>query len=80
MECIARMVNGSTGEVLYTRKLGYVFNISCKVESDAGRREIDKIVQSALRGARQLSDSIVLNLEFKHGVPFTANLPFSGAK
>lgn len=75
MVCTIEMVAVSTGEVLYTKRLGYAFNF---VPGDVGRSKVSEIVDSAIRGARIKREPLQLRLLFVDPIdsprlPFPAN-------
>lgn len=77
MNCTAQMINCDTGEILYTRKMGYVFDISRRPHEDAGMRQIFEIIKSTLKGTRIKNVPLCLQLTFN--VPLDSalqELPF----
>ena len=64
MNCVCEMINATTGECIYTRELNYKFALNCDIKYDAGRRELDKILCSALRGSRIKNDPISVLVTF----------------
>ena len=66
MNAVIDMVDVSTGEIIYKRDMNYAFNLDCKVEMDAGRRELNKIINSALRGSRIKNTPLSLQITFNN--------------
>lgn len=76
MTCFVEMVNCSTGELYYSKRLGHAFNIG--LPNDVGIKKIHDIIESAIKGARIKREPLQLRLMFNEpldtpDLPFTAN-------
>lgn len=66
MNAVIDMIDASTGEIIYKRDMNYAFNLDSKVEMDAGRRELNKIIDSAIRGSRIKNSPLSLQITFNN--------------
>ena len=62
MICFVEMVNCSTGEMYYSKKLGFAFNIG--MPNDAGMRRLRLLLESVIRGSRIKREPLQLRLMF----------------
>lgn len=74
MTCFVEMVNCSTGEIYYHRRLGYSFAIG--LPNDVGMSKVKDIVESAIKGARVKNEPLQLRLMFFESLD-TPDLPFT---
>lgn len=73
MICFVEMVNCSTGEMYYSKKLGFAFNIG--LPNDAGMRRLRLLLESVIRGSRIKREPLQLRLMFNEPLE-TSELPF----
>ena len=66
MNCVIQMIDASTGEIIYTRDVNYAFNVDSACKYDAGRKLLDDVVCSALRGTRIKNTPLSVNLTFNN--------------
>lgn len=74
MNCFVEMVNVSTGEIYYSKKLGYAFHIG--MPNDVGLSRVQEIVESVIKGARQKNEPLQLRLMFVEPLD-SPELPFN---
>lgn len=74
MICFVEMVNCSTGEMYYSKKLGFAFNIG--MPNDAGMLRVRELLESVIRGSRIKREPLQLRLMFNEPLE-TPELPFT---
>lgn len=77
MICFVEMVNCSTGEMYYSKKLGFAFNIG--LPNDVGIKRVNELIQSVIRGARVKHEPLQLRLMFNEPLD-SPELPFQPLK
>ena len=73
MNCTVQMINCFTGEIYYTKELGYAFHLSNK--KDVGMTKVREVIESAIKGARIKEEPIQVRLMFSEIIE-SQNLPF----
>lgn len=73
MTCNVQMINCYTGEIYFTKELGYAFTLCNK--NDVGMNKLTEIIHSAIRGARVKEEPIQLRLMFMDVIE-SQELPF----
>ena len=73
MHCNIQIVNLETGEVYYSRQIGYAFNLS--LPDDVGLKTVMKAVESTIRGSRLKQEPLQCRLMFSELIE-TPSLPF----
>lgn len=67
------MINLETGEILYSRQIGYAFNLSCP--NDVGLNKVLDCIKSTIRGARLKREPLQLRVMFSEPID-SLDLPF----